>query len=194
LWLLWPAVSLTLVAANYVVFGADGFQKGPDGHVSLAARALLAPYLIGVWINSRARTRRAPSPVSVADGVSLGCLPDGRTAAGFATVVDLCAELPRLNQHVGWRAFPTLDLVVPEPRLLRAAAEAIEQARAKGTVLVCCALGYSRSAAALATWLVASGRADNTESAVERIRAVRARIVLADDALTAIARAAEPAP
>ena len=41
LWLLWPAVSLALVAANYAVFGAGGFQKGPDGRMSLAALALL---------------------------------------------------------------------------------------------------------------------------------------------------------
>ena len=34
LWLLWPAVSLALVAANYAVFGAGGFQKGPDGRMS----------------------------------------------------------------------------------------------------------------------------------------------------------------
>ena len=74
---------------------------------------------------------------------------------------------------------------------MRTAAAAIEDGRSRGPVLVCCALGYSRSAAALATWLVASGRADNTESAVDRIRAVRPRIVLADDAMAAIARVAE---
>jgi protein-tyrosine phosphatase/membrane-associated phospholipid phosphatase len=194
LWLLWPAVSLVLVAANYVVLGAAGFQKGPDGRMTLAARVLLAPYLIGVWINSRAWTRGQPAPVNVADGVALGRLPDHRTAAGFATVVDLCAELPRLHAHPGWRAFPTLDLVSPEPQLLRAAAAAIEDGRAHGPVLVCCALGYSRSAAALATWLVAYGRAGRAAAAVERIRSVRPRIVLADDAIAAIARAAESAP
>jgi protein-tyrosine phosphatase len=148
LWLIWPTVSLVLVAANYAVFGAAGFQKGADGRMSLAARVLLAPYLAGAWINSRAWTRREPAPVTVADGVALGRLPARKVAAEFATVIDLSAELPRPRGRAAWRAFPTLDLVVPQPQLLCAAAQAIEEARARGPVLVCCALGYSRSASA----------------------------------------------
>src|SRR5262249_37388432 len=50
LWLLWPAVSLIMVAASYAFFGAAGFQKGPDGHMALAVRVLLAPYLTGAWL------------------------------------------------------------------------------------------------------------------------------------------------
>jgi membrane-associated phospholipid phosphatase len=194
LWLLWPAISLLLVAASYAVFGAAAFQKSPDGHMSLAARALLAPYLAGAFLNSRAWTRWAPAPVAVTDAVELGRLPDRRVAADFATIIDLSAELPRLHEHPGWRSFPALDLVAPEPQLLRAAAAAIEDARTRGRVLVCCALGYSRSAATLATWLVAYGHADSVVAAVERIRAARPRIVLGDDAMAAIARAAQPAP
>ena len=188
------AWNISTASGSDTVFGPQGFQKGPDGAMTLAAQMLLAPYVISAFINSRAWTRRQPAPVTVADGVALGRLPDHRTAVGFATVVDLCAELPRLHEHTGWHAFPTLDLVVPEPRLLRAAVAAIEDGRAHGPVLVCCALGYSRSAAALATWLVAYGHAGSAATAVERIRSVRPRIVLADDAIAAIARAAEPTP
>jgi hypothetical protein len=146
--------------------------------------------LVGAFLNSRAWTRKAPAPVAVWDGVMLGRLPQRRVAAGFATVIDMSAELPRPHEHAGWRAFPALDLVVPEPQLLRAAAAAIEEARARGRVLVCCALGYSRSAAALAIWMVAYGHAESLAAAVERIRAARPRIVLGDDAMMAIARAA----
>src|SRR5439155_957260 len=46
LWLLWPALSLALVAAIHAVLGAGGFQQGPDGRMSLAARGLLAPWLL----------------------------------------------------------------------------------------------------------------------------------------------------
>ncbi len=191
LWLLWPAVSLLLVAANYAVFGPAGFQKGPDGHMSLAARVLLAPYLAGALLNSRAWTRKAPAPVAVADGVALGRLPDAPRRRRFP---DRDRPVRRAAapacSTAGWRAFPTLDLVAPEPQLLRAAAAAIEEARARGPVLVCCALGYSRSAAALATWLIACGHADSVAAAVERIRAARPRIALGDDAMAAIAHAA----
>ena len=54
LWLLWPALSLTLVSLNYGVLGVAGFQKGSDGRMSLAARLLLAPYLFGAWVEFEA--------------------------------------------------------------------------------------------------------------------------------------------
>jgi protein-tyrosine phosphatase len=116
-------------------------------------------------------------------------MPARRDAAGFATVIDLCAEMPLRHDHGGWRSFPLLDLVAPDPRVLRAAAAAIEEAQAHGTVLVCCALGYSRSAAALAAWLLDSGQAQSVSDAIGRIRLVRPRIVLDAAARNAIERA-----
>ena len=190
--LLWPAVSLALVAANYAFFGTRGFQKGEDGRMSFAARVLLAPYLVGAWHNSRAWTRRDPEPVPVAPAVSLGRIPDRDVATEFSTIVDLSAELPLTHGEVVWRAFPMLDLVTPEPAVLRAAAAAIEHARAEGPVLVCCALGYSRSAAAIATWLAAYGHAISVPAAIDQIRRARPRIVLGQDAVAAIAQASGP--
>ncbi|MEE1904530.1 serine/threonine protein phosphatase, partial [Pseudomonas inefficax] len=92
LWLTWPAVSLALVALNYGVLGAGGFQKGADGRLSNAASWLLAPYLVGAWVNSRLWTWRHPQADEVCDGVYLGRIPG--CGAQFAAVVDLCAELP----------------------------------------------------------------------------------------------------
>ena len=73
--LLWPAISLTLVAANYAALGQAGFQKRPNGHMSIAARLLLAPYLLGAYANSRLWTRRDPAPAEVAPGVWIGRIP-----------------------------------------------------------------------------------------------------------------------
>ncbi len=68
LWLLWPAAALALVAFIYIALGPDGFQKFTDGSMSLGARWMLAPYLLGAWINSRLWTRhepgRHPSPTA----------------------------------------------------------------------------------------------------------------------------------
>ena len=83
-----------------------------------------------------------------------------------------------------------LDLVAPEPRTLRGAAQAIERVRESGPVLVCCALGYGRSAAATAAWLLVTGRAATAEAAIERVRAARPRIVVNDATRAAIAAAA----
>jgi hypothetical protein len=192
LWLLWPALSLALVAANYAFCGAGGFQKDAGGRMSPAARWLLAPYLAAAWINSRLWTWRDPGSVPVADGVSLGRIPSARDRARLAgaTLVDLCAELPSPRDAARVRAIPMLDLVPPPPERLRDAADAIERARRQGPVLVCCALGFSRSAAAVATWLVVTGRAATAEDAVARLRAARPRIVLDGAALAAIGSAA----
>ena len=57
-------------------------------------------------------------------------------------------------------------------------------------MLVNCALGYSRSAAAVATWLIVSGKAEGADAAVAAIRIVRPHIVLDTDATAAIAAAA----
>jgi Dual specificity phosphatase, catalytic domain len=188
--LFWPAVALLMVAANYALFGPESFQKSANGRMSVASRLLLAPYHAGAWINSRAWTRRHPASVAVADGVSLGCIPVRRDCTTLTTI-DLCAELPGR----GWRcyAFPMLDLVAPDPEQLLTASRAIEAARSEGAVLVYCALGVSRSASAVATWLTVTGRAASVDHAIETVRKVRPRIVLGEDAKRAIAEAVEMA-
>ena len=60
---------------------------------------------------------------------------------------------------------PVLDLTMPPPQALADAAAAIERMRARGPVLVCCAFGYSRSACAVAAWLLATGRASTVDAA-----------------------------
>jgi membrane-associated phospholipid phosphatase len=191
LWLLWPAISLVMVAMNYGVLGPAGFQKDARGHMTLAARLLLAPYLAGAFVNSRLWTRHERKPVAIGDGVWLWRIPLARDAAAFATVIDLCAELPGAATVVTWTCIPMLDLTPPEPAQLRYAAATIERARAAGTVLVCCALGYSRSAAAVATWLVTSQRAANMSEAIERVHRARPRVVIDVSLRTAIATATE---
>ena len=197
LWLLWPAVSLLLVGMNYGVFGAGGFQKSANGRLSIAATCMLAPYLLAAWVNSRLWTWRHPQPDEVCDGVYLGRLPGRSDASSFAGIVDLCAELPgpfagkpaptqtvvgaglpaNPSPHL-YQNLPTLDLVAPDSQLLQQAAKAIEDLRQHGPLLVCCALGYSRSASAVAAWLVLSGRCSNVEQAEALIRQARPGVVL----------------
>lgn len=182
LWLCWPGVALLMVAANYAVFTAAGFQKDAQGRMSFAARWLLWPHRLGAWINARLWTRREPPAVEVASGVWLGRMPTLHEAQrlGITHLVDLSAELtpPR---RLDTLCVPMLDLVAPDPAALRAAAEAVETQRdaaGKGRVLICCALGYSRSAAAAAAWLLHTGRAERVDEAVERLRRKRPNLVL----------------
>lgn len=186
LWLFWPAVALVLVALNYLLFGAGGFQKQANGRLSPAATALLAPYLIGAWINSRLWTYRQTAPSQVVEGIHLGRLPAAGDLDGFTALVDLCAELPLLHRPQNYCSLPSLDLVAPDALTCQRAAEAIERLRHEGPLLVCCALGYSRSATALAAWLLHSGRCQSVESAVALIRQARPQIVLGPQHLAAL--------
>ena len=180
LWLLWGSVSCLLVALAYAAIGAGAFQKGADGHLSVAARWLFAPYLAAAWVNSRLWTWRDHKPVMVADGVFLGRVPTmGELAASpFAGVVDLAAEIDVSAGASTLAVVPMLDLARPEADALAQAARSIERLRAAGPVLVCCALGYSRSACAVAAWLLATGRARDVESAIAAVREARAVVVL----------------
>lgn len=184
-WLLWPASSLMLVAVVYACLSEEAFQKNPDGSLSLAARWLLAPYLLGAWINSRWWTRSAPQANAVAPGLWLGRLPTvGELGAlDVRSVVDVTAELPCDAGGIGYRTVPMLDLVTPSVEQLERAAEAIEAAMARGPVLVCCALGFSRSALAVAAWLLHGGRATAPAGAIAQIRRARPSVVLRADQL-----------
>jgi len=186
LWLFWPFVALVMVALNYLLFGAGGFQKQADGRLSPAATVLLAPYLLGAWINSRLWTYRQPAPSQVVEGIDLGRLPGPGDLDGYAAVVDLCAELPLLHTPSAYCSLPSLDLVAPDALTCQRAAEAIERLRQSGPLLVCCALGYSRSATAVAAWLLHSGRCQSVESAVELIRQARPQVVLGPQHLAAL--------
>ncbi|RYJ02909.1 MAG: phosphatase PAP2 family protein [Acetobacteraceae bacterium] len=191
-WLLWPAASLLLVGLIYLALGPDAFQKGATGRLSLAARWLLGPYLWGARHNTRFWQGDGRATTRIAGDIALGRFPAPQIAAQFATVIDLSAELPGRPGRDGYASIPMLDLATPEPARLRTAARAIEAACGRGPVLVNCALGYSRSAAAVATWLLAYGHCDSAEAAVAVIRAARPHIVLDAAAIAVIAAAAAP--
>lgn len=170
--LLWPALALAVVAFAYAGAGAKVFQKTPDGHVSLASRILLWPYRLAARVNVWAWTRKLPPVVAVTDGVFLGRFPVAGEANGFGTVIDLAAELERpLGAPDRWESFGMLDLLPPPTDMLDQAAAAIEPARRQGTVLVCCALGFQRSATVVAEWLVATGRSRTPAQARKQLAA-----------------------
>jgi hypothetical protein len=184
LWLFWPAGALALVALNYAVIGARGFQKRADGRFSVGASFLFAPYAAAAWINSRLWTRHHPAPSEVMDGVSIGRIPMASELAcsSFKAVVDLAAELPcGARADLFYRSVPVLDLTVPGATELRVAAQAIEEGRQRGAVLVCCALGYSRSAAAVIAWLLKTRRAETVDAAMQIVRRARPSIVLTNE-------------
>ncbi|TXI47285.1 MAG: hypothetical protein E6Q50_13420 [Lysobacter sp.] len=201
LWLCWPGVALAFVALHYAFFGAHGFQKDAAGRLSIASRWLMAPYRWGAWLNSRAWTRGHAPAVRAHGRVWLGRMPTAAQARalGVVRLVDVCAELPAPT-GIPTRCVPMLDLIPPSAQALRDAADAIQaQLDAgdgdDGAVLVCCALGYSRSAAAVAAWLLRQGHADDVDAAIARLREARPQLVLHDAHRLALASlAVAPTP
>jgi hypothetical protein len=182
--LLWPAAATLTVAIAYLADRPALFLSPP-------IRLLTAPYIAAAWINSRCWTRRQTPAHEVADGVWLGRAPvwtfswlrsSGGTggfacqagikpadllprAVSFHSIVNCAPEL-----NVGTRNIPMLDLVTPTTHQLQQATDAIEECAGDRPTLVCCALGVSRSAAAVAAWLLATERAETLEEATTTIR------------------------
>ncbi|HRH73459.1 MAG TPA: phosphatase PAP2/dual specificity phosphatase family protein [Zoogloea sp.] len=190
----WLGIALALVALNYALLGPAGFQKR-NGRHALGAALLLAPYTLGAWLNSRLWTRNSPAPGLIADGVWLGRLPDSRAmrSGGFRALLDLTAELPAPKGDWAYMQLPWLDLVPPDSARLEEAAAAIERLRQHGPVLVCCALGYSRSASAVAAWLLATGRASSVDAALAILQQARPRVVLGPRIREGLGRGIRPA-
>lgn len=183
--LLWPALALAIVSLAYGILSVAPFQKSADGSVTLAARILLWPTCVGARVNASAWTRRLPASVAITDGVSLGRFPNALEADGFVTVIDLAAELVRpADIRCTWISIPMLDLVPPRLDEVEAAAMAIERARAAGPVLVCCALGFQRSATVVAHWLVTTGRSPNLDRAAAMLAAAGRPVHLVNVAAT----------
>src|SRR5207247_924060 len=178
-WLLWPAASLLIVAGIYFAGRAELFQK-VNGILPPAMVWLLAPYLGAAWLNSRLWTRRESAANEITNGIWLGRLPRKieRNGPAIASIVDLTAELPINTTGIVYRGVPMLDLAVPTLGQLDAAVNAIEELESSRPTLVCCALGYSRGAAALAAWMTASGKTRSLNESIELIRARRPKIAL----------------
>lgn len=191
-WLWWPAVAMALVALAYTGLGNGVFQKGRQGAPSVAAALLLWPHRVAAWFNARCWTARLPASVAVCEGLWLGRLPLPWEAdhARFAHVLDVTAELRA--RHPGVVSVPMLDLIPPSPDKLREAAaqlDALYSGR-RGPVLVSCALGFSRSAAVVLTWLCASGRARSVQDALTLLQLCRPQIVVPGALLRAVEEAA----
>lgn len=183
LWLAWPAAALAVVALNYIGFGARGFRMNRFGRMHWSARWLLAPYQLGAVLNVWVWTRNLPPKGQVLPGLWLGRRPTEAewVAAGRPAVFSLCAELP-LPKPIGaaGRCLPWLDLVAADARQLRRAAHIVQALRSTSPsgVWVCCALGFSRSAAALVAWQLHASEAADIEQTLARTRQARPQLVL----------------
>jgi protein-tyrosine phosphatase len=173
--LLWPAASLALIAIAYVRGNSSVFRKS-SGRLPISTRVVLGPHLCGTFARLWIYRRRGKPWVESAPGVYCGRLLTKREALavramGVTGVLDLTAEhaetralmeMEYLNTaarslvEIAYLNVPVLDLTKPSREQLDVAVAFIAEHASRGGVYVHCALGISRSVAAVAAYIASS--------------------------------------
>ena len=196
----WGTTALAIVALNYAGLGAQGFQKANGSATSWASQWLLWPHRFGAQINAWAWTRNVPAQSEVIPDLWVGRLQTtpilGRaTLNANAYVLDLTSEFTSANGHSAtdnYQSYPTLDLVVFDSIQFKEAAAKLDilwankSSNPNTLVMVCCALGFSRSAALVAFWLVSRKHVASLDEAIAQVRKARPQVVINEAWLEAI--------
>jgi protein-tyrosine phosphatase len=190
--LLWPAIALGIVAIAYFRVGPIVFHK-TEGKLPWSTRFVLAPCLFGQYLSllyyrSQCRAWDKVTP-QIWIGGKLGCRSANIVlSSGVSAVLDLSAEFSEAKRfrEIHYRNIPVLDLTAPTQAQLVEMSEFIGNHSRNGAVYVHCKIGYSRSAAAVAAYLIVSGKVKSTEEAFAMIRRVRPSVVIRPEVLSAL--------
>ncbi len=190
--LLWPALSLGIVASAYFGWGPAIFCK-TDGRLHWSARLVLAPCLLGQQLSLLYYQRQCRPWDKVTPEVWIGRVLTENEAAsarhlGVTAVLDLTAEFSEAKSFrtLKYHNIPILDLTAPSTDQLREMATFIDDESRQGVVYVHCKIGYSRTAAGAAAYLLQTGQAGSVADAVARLRDVRPGIVVRSEVLLAL--------
>lgn len=190
--LLWPTMSLAIVAAGYFGAGPSIFHKS-DGRLPISSWWALGPCLLGqqgslLYYRQQCRCWDQVTPEVWIGGVLKDRQAAAAISAGVTAVLDLTAEFSEVKAFRGLRYqnIPILDLTAPTAQQLEQIAGFIEEQSNNGIVYVHCKIGYSRSAAAVTAYLLATGKADSIDEALSRVRRARPSIVVRPEAIAAL--------
>ena len=190
--LLWPAVSLGIVATAYFGVGPKIFRKGV-GKLPLSTKLVLGPCLLGQHLSLIYYRRQCRPWDEIFLGIWIGRQLNNREAGravreGVTAVLDLSAEFSETKpfRALNYKNIPVLDLTAPTSAQLNEMAEFITSNMERGIVYVHCKIGYSRSTAAIVAYLLVSGRANNAAEAFSIIRRARPSIIIRPEIVSAL--------
>jgi protein-tyrosine phosphatase/membrane-associated phospholipid phosphatase len=190
--LLWPAVSLAITATAYWGTGPAIYRK-INGRLPLSAQVLLAPCLFGQWLSLLYYRRQGNAWDQIIPRVWIGAKLNKHEAEeakrqGVTAVLDLTCEFSenRTFLKLAYRNLPVLDLTGLSVLQLREAVDFIMQHSKCGVVYVHCKIGYSRSAAAVGAFLLATGQAKTVDQCLAMMRQARPSIVFRPEVTAAL--------
>jgi protein-tyrosine phosphatase/membrane-associated phospholipid phosphatase len=190
--LLWPAIALGIVALAYFKAGPIVFHK-TEGKLPWSTRFVLEPCLIGQYLSLLYYRRQCRAWDEVTPQIWIGGKLGRRLAnkalcSGVSAVLDLSAEFSEAEpfRKINYRNIPVLDLTAPTQAQLVEISKFIGNHSRNGVVYVHCKIGYSRSAAAVAAYLIISGKVKTAEEAFAMIRRVRPSVVIRPEVRSAL--------
>ena len=185
-------MSLGIAAIAYFGAGPGIFRKR-EGRLPWTAWWAQGPVLLGQEISRLYYRRQCRAWDELTPRIWIGSvLSRGEAAAavreGVTAVLDLTAEFSEAApfRALNYRNVPVLDLTAPTFEQLGEMAAFIEKESETGIVYVHCKIGYSRTAAAAAAFLLRTGRVRTVSEAVHFLRQVRPTIVIRPEVMTAL--------
>ena len=186
------SIALAITASAYFGVGPGIFDK-TNGRLPWSTWFVLGPTLLGQHLSLFYYRRESRAWDQVIPQVWMGrLLYLGEAAAavssGVTAVLDLSAEFSETApfRAITYRNIPVLDLTAPTRDQLQEMAAFIDERSQSGIVYVHCKIGYSRTAAAVAAYLLQTGKAGSVSEAIAMLRQVRPRIVVRSEILAAL--------
>jgi protein-tyrosine phosphatase len=190
--LLWPALALAIVMAAYCGVGPAIYRK-TEGRLPFSTWFVLAPTLLGQHLSLVYYRRHCRPWDEITPRLWIGRKLNDAEAAeavrrGVTAVLDLTVEFSEAAPFlaVNYRHLPILDLTAPSVEQLLSAVKFIEERAADGIVYVHCKVGYSRTAAVVGAYLLASRQAASADEAVTLLRKARPSIIVRPEAWAAL--------
>jgi protein-tyrosine phosphatase/membrane-associated phospholipid phosphatase len=190
--LLWPALSLAIVAVAYAGLGPAVYRK-TDGRLPFSSQLLLAPCLLGQYLSLWHYRRQCRAWDELTPRVWIGAKLSKTEAEkarrqGVTAVLDLTSEFSETRAFLGlaYQNIPVLDLTGINSAQLQQAVEFTKRHAKDGVVYIHCKAGYSRTAAVAGAWLIASGGAGSAEEAMAVLCKARPSIVIRPEARLAL--------
>jgi membrane-associated phospholipid phosphatase len=190
---LWIALTLGIMSAAYTLIGPRVYRK-TGGRVPLTTRLVLWPHMLGLIVVRRFCFLRCEQYARIDGQLFLGRLLNDREASRMIDREKVVAALDLTAEHgeakalrsLAYRNVPVLDLTPVLASHLDAAIAFIDDHIKQGGVYVHCGLGYSRSAAVAAAYLLHIGKASTVEEAYGIIRRARPGVLLDDATIQAL--------